>query len=143
MIIASEVELAKKNGNKIEVLFPEDIGSVSADRQRLTQIIFNLLNNANKFTENGTITFSINHDTRNDRPVAVFTVSDTGIGITGEQMEKLFQPFSQGDQSITKEYGGTGLGLAISRNLAELMGGTLTAESTPGQGAIFTLILPA
>ena len=141
-IISSAEEFEIKNGNTYEVLCPPDIEPITTDRQHLKQIIINLLNNANKFTKNGTITFTVARDFLNDRPVVIFTVADTGIGISDEQMKNLFQPFSQGDQTVTKEYGGTGLGLAIAHKLAALMGGSLTAESKQGQGATFTLTLP-
>nr|MCU0495193.1 ATP-binding protein [Chloroflexaceae bacterium] len=115
------------------------------DELRLRQVLVNLLNNAVKFTNTGSVSLRVvatapQADTQ-QRWLA-FHVQDTGIGISPEQMERLFQPFVQADSSTTRKYGGTGLGLVISRRLAEVMGGTLEAASTPGVGSTFTLTLP-
>ena len=111
---------------------------VSGDALRVTQILTNLLSNAVKFTQQGEITLRIARegDTLN------FRVIDTGIGMTEEQLARLFRPFEQADSSTTRKFGGTGLGLAISQNLAHLMGGTLSVESRPGAGSSFTLQIP-
>ncbi|NTW00840.1 MAG: PAS domain S-box protein [Oscillochloris sp.] len=110
------------------------------DVTRLRQIIVNLLSNAIKFTQRGEITINAHSQSElNGHHIVVITVHDTGIGITADQLERIFQPFIQADSSTTRRYGGTGLGLAISRQLAELMGGTLSAESMPGEGSTFTL----
>jgi len=113
------------------------------DSLRLGQVLNNLANNAVKFTEAGEIEIRIRIDSQvSDRIVLRFTVRDTGIGMTPEQLEKLFQSFSQADVSTTRKYGGTGLGLAISKRLVELMGGQITVESAPGKGSVFTFDIP-
>ncbi|HTH95988.1 MAG TPA: response regulator, partial [Stellaceae bacterium] len=109
------------------------------DPMRLGQILVNLVSNAIKFTEAGEIVVSIKLDHREEHGVSIiFSVSDTGIGMTEEQVSRLFQPFSQADGSTTRRFGGTGLGLAISRQLAEMMGGTITVESQPDSGSTFS-----
>ncbi|HZV54339.1 MAG TPA: PAS domain S-box protein [Rhodocyclaceae bacterium] len=108
------------------------------DPVRISQVLLNLLSNAIKFTERGEVCLAALWEGE----ALVFAVRDTGIGIPSETQGRLFQPFQQADSSVTRKYGGTGLGLVISRRLAELMGGTLAVESTPGQGSTFTLRLP-
>ena len=113
------------------------------DSLRLGQVLNNLANNAVKFTEAGEVEIQIRIKSQTtDRMVLRFTVRDTGIGMTSEQREKLFQSFSQADVSTTRKYGGTGLGLAISKRLVELMGGQIEVESAPGEGSIFTFDIP-
>ena len=113
------------------------------DQLRITQILLNLLGNAVKFTAQGKITIKAQLLEHDDTSVLVqITVRDTGIGIAAEAIEQIFIPFTQGDASITRKYGGTGLGLTISRSIAELMGGSISAESTPGVGSCFTVTLP-
>ena len=111
---------------------------------KVRQTLFNLLCNACKFTEQGTVTLAVARETRR-RPATgmIFSVSDTGIGMTPEQLARLFEAFSQADASTTRRYGGTGLGLALSRRLCRLMGGDVTVESEPGRGSTFTIRLPA
>ncbi|OYY95588.1 MAG: hypothetical protein B7Y41_03560 [Hydrogenophilales bacterium 28-61-23] len=108
------------------------------DPVRVKQILFNLIGNAIKFTDQGGVTLRVRHDAANK---LVLEVSDTGIGITREQLARLFQPFTQADASTTRRFGGTGLGLALSRQLAEMLGGGIGVESSPGQGSRFTLSL--
>jgi PAS domain S-box-containing protein len=116
---------------------------VNADPARLRQILFNLLGNAVKFTERGEIGLTVQAATRPDAPAEIrFKVRDTGIGIDSERLEALFDPFTQADPSITRRYGGTGLGLAITRQLAEMMGGSVTAASEPGRGSTFCFEAP-
>jgi hypothetical protein len=103
-----------------------------ADQMRLRQALLNLISNANKFTENGTIAIETHQGQENGRDLVTLSVSDTGIGITPEQMGKLFQEFSQADAATTRKYGGTGLGLAISKKFCQMMGGDITVESEPG-----------
>jgi signal transduction histidine kinase/DNA-binding NarL/FixJ family response regulator len=111
-----------------------------ADATRLRQILFNLVGNAVKFTEAGSIAIAARAVAQDNATVTLaLSVSDTGIGMNAEQQERLFKPFSQADTSTTRRYGGTGLGLSIVRRLAELMGGTATVESTPGEGSTFTV----
>ena len=118
--------------------------TVLADASRLRQILVNLVGNAMKFTEHGEVTMRATHVRPEGQPPRLrITVGDTGIGITPAQLERIFDPFTQADPSITRRYGGTGLGLSISRRLAEAMGGSLGARSEPGRGSIFTLDIPA
>ena len=107
---------------------------------RLRQAMLNLMSNANKFTERGTITVNARQGQENG--CDWITIADTGIGMTPEQVGKLFQEFSQADASTTRKYGGTGLGLAISRRFCQMMGGDITVESEPGRGSTFTIRLP-
>ena len=138
-VAATTRPLIEKNNNILELRCPEDIGEIEADAMRVRQTLLNLLGNGAKFTKNGTITLEVERMTGNIH----FRVSDTGIGITEEQMTRLFETFSQADASISHQYGGTGLGLAISRRLARLMGGDIRVESEFGKGSCFTLMLPA
>jgi PAS domain S-box-containing protein len=134
--------LAARNGNRLDVRCPADVGTMHTEPMRVRQIILNLLSNACKFTENGEVTLTVER-ARQDGAWLSFTVADTGIGMTAEQMAKVFEEFSQADSSTTRRYGGTGLGLAISRRLCHLLGGNITVESTPGKGSTFTVRLPA
>jgi len=142
--VVGEVEpLAEKNGNRLVVECPPDIGAVRSDPTRLRQIVLNLLGNACKFTERGSVTLSVGRNRTNDEDWISIRVADTGIGMTKEQLSKLFQEFSQVDNSTTRKYGGTGLGLAISDRLCRLMGGSIEVESEPDVGTTFTVRLPA
>ncbi len=142
-LIQSFATQARTRGNTLRLRCPEDIGSVVSDSEKLQTILKNLLSNACKFTENGTIRLSLERDVEADEPTYVFSVSDTGIGIDPNEMERLFRPFEQADGSSTRRFDGAGLGLAVSRNLAAILGGTLTASSQLGEGSTFTLRLPA
>jgi signal transduction histidine kinase len=134
--------LAAKNGNQVVVHCDAAIGTMHADQMRLRQALLNLMSNANKFTENGTVTIAAQQAQRLDgRDWITIAVADTGIGMTAEQMAKLFQEFSQADASTTRKYGGTGLGLAISKRFCQMMGGDITVESEPGKGSVFTVRL--
>ena len=141
-VVKTVEPLAAKNGNQLVVLCDGAIGSLHADSMRLRQALLNLMSNANKFTERGTITVHARHAQENDRDWVIIAVADTGIGMTPEQMVKLFQEFSQADASTTRKYGGTGLGLAISKRFCQMMGGDITVESAPGRGSTFTIRLP-
>jgi PAS domain S-box-containing protein len=142
--IATTAEaLAAKNHNRLEVHCPDDLGRMHSEPMRIRQIILNLLSNACKFTENGAVTLIAERDRANGGDWFTFTVVDTGIGMTAEQMAKVFEEFSQADSSTTRRYGGTGLGLAISQRLCHLLGGDIAADSTPGVGSTFTVRLPA
>ena len=134
--------LVEKNGNTFEVAIDEDIGTMHADLTRVKQILLNLLGNASKFTSKGTIALTATREEKDHREWIVFTVRDTGIGMSQEQLAKLFKPFTQADPSTTRKYGGTGLGLSISQRLSRLMNGTIGVVSEPGMGSIFTLRLP-
>jgi GAF domain-containing protein/DNA-binding response OmpR family regulator/anti-sigma regulatory factor (Ser/Thr protein kinase) len=130
--------MATKNGNRIVVDCAADLGNVHADQTRFRQALLNLASNANKFTEQGTVTIAA----RPQRDWITVAVADTGIGMTPEQMGKLFQEFSQASSTTASKYGGTGLGLAISRHFCRMMGGDITVESNPGAGSTFTIRLP-
>jgi GAF domain-containing protein/DNA-binding response OmpR family regulator len=134
--------LAKKNTNAIVVDCAPEIGTVDADQMRFRQALLNLASNANKFTENGTVTIAARPQHMDGREWISVAVTDTGIGMNAEQMGRLFQEFSQADSSTTRKYGGTGLGLAISRHFCRMMGGDITVESEPGAGSTFTIRLP-
>ena len=134
--------LAAKNANQVTVHCDPAIGTLHADQMRLRQALLNLLSNANKFTDHGTITIDTLQREEEGRDWVTISVTDTGIGMTAEQMGKLFQEFSQADASTTRKYGGTGLGLAISKRFCEMMGGDITVESAPGRGSTFTIRLP-
>jgi GAF domain-containing protein/CheY-like chemotaxis protein len=135
--------LAGKNANRLELRCPEDIGTMRADLTKVRQALFNLLSNACKFTDRGTISLAVTREAIDDQDWMVFSVSDTGIGMTSEQLARLFEAFSQADAATTRKYGGTGLGLALSRRLCRMMGGDVTVESEAGRGSTFTVRLPA
>jgi signal transduction histidine kinase len=135
--------LVEKNANVLEVTCPDDLGTMYADPTKVRQALFNLLSNACKFTEHGTVRLEARREPADGADWLVFAVADTGIGMTPEQMERLFEAFSQADVSITRRYGGTGLGLAISRKFCQLMGGDVAVASEAGKGSTFTIRLPA
>ena len=134
--------LVAKNGNQVAVHCDGEIGTMRADQMRLRQALLNLMSNANKFTERGTITIDARHRQENGDDWITLAVTDTGIGMTPEQMGKLFQEFSQASSSTASKYGGTGLGLVISRRFCQMMGGDITVKSEPGRGSTFTIRLP-
>jgi CheY-like chemotaxis protein/anti-sigma regulatory factor (Ser/Thr protein kinase) len=143
--------LVAKNANTLHVACGDDLGAMRADLVKVRQALFNLLSNACKFTERGTVTLTVSQETAHRIPWIIFRVRDSGIGMTPEQMEKLFQAFSQADVSTafsqadvstTRQFGGTGLGLAISRKFCQMMGGDITVESTFGKGSTFAIRLP-
>ena len=141
-IVKTVEPLAAKSGNQLVVRCDGAIGSLHADSMRLRQALLNLMSNANKFTERGTISVDARQAQENGRDWITIAVADTGIGMTPEQTGKLFQEFSQADASTTRKYGGTGLGLAISKRFCQMMGGDITVESAPGRGSTFTIRLP-
>jgi GAF domain-containing protein/CheY-like chemotaxis protein len=134
--------LIAKNANQVVVQCDPAIGTLHADQMRLRQALLNLLSNANKFTDHGTVTIHAWQGQEDGRDWITMAVADTGIGMTPEQMGRLFQEFSQADASTTRKYGGTGLGLAISKRFCQMMGGDITVESNPGKGSTFTIRLP-
>jgi signal transduction histidine kinase len=141
--VARTIEpLATKNGNRIVIECPGDLGTIHADQTRLRQSLLNLASNANKFTEKGTVTIVAQEGQENGRDWITLAVADTGIGMTPEQMGKLFQEFSQASSTTARKYGGTGLGLAISKRFCQMMGGDITVESEPDRGSTFTIRLP-
>jgi signal transduction histidine kinase/CheY-like chemotaxis protein len=131
--------LADKSGNAVEVICADDIGSFRSDQTKVKQCLLNLMSNANKFTSKGTLTLAV---TREANSGICFRVSDTGVGMTEEQLGRLFQAFSQADASTTKRFGGTGLGLAITKHFCTLLGGDVAVDSTPGAGSTFIIRLP-
>lgn len=134
--------LVAKNTNKLDVRCPSSVGTMRADLTKVRQSLFNLLSNASKFTHEGTITLEVARDQAEGKEWMHFRVKDTGIGMTQEQLARLFQAFSQADASTTRKYGGTGLGLAISRHFCLMMGGDITVTSEPGKGTTFAIRLP-
>ena len=135
--------LVTRNSNRLEIDCAPDAGTMRADLTKVRQVLFNLLSNASKFTEAGTITLEVRRRSVAAGDRLVFRVIDSGIGMNPEQMAKLFQPFTQADASTTRQYGGTGLGLTITRKFCEMMGGEVSVESEPGRGTTFTVELPA
>ena len=132
--------LIEKNSNTLVLSYAHDLGMMHADQTKVRQALFNLLSNAAKFTDHGTISLAVH---RESDDWLTFAVADTGIGMTEEQLGRLFEAFSQAEASTRSQYGGTGLGLAISRHFCRLMGGDLTVESVYGEGSTFTVRLPA
>jgi signal transduction histidine kinase len=141
-VVNTITPLAAKNGNRVVVECPPDIGMISADQTRLRQALLNLASNAAKFTERGLVTIRAHRATAAGRDWLTMDVTDTGIGVSREQIGRLFQDFVQADASTTRKYGGTGLGLAISRRFCQMMGGDITVVSEPGRGSTFTVYLP-
>jgi len=133
---------AAKNGNQLELDCPADLGSMETDLTKVKQALLNLLSNACKFTKDGKVTLSVARLNGGQDERIQFQVSDNGIGMTAEQMGKLFQAFTQADSSTTRKFGGTGLGLAITRHFARMLGGDVLVSSQPGVGSTFTLLLP-
>ena len=137
----AELHRASAEGKGLELdwsVAPEADGAFMGDQVRLTQVLSNLLSNAVKFTDAGSVRLSVTEDGGRLR----FQVIDSGIGFDGEVKARLFRRFEQADASIRRRFGGTGLGLAISRSLVELMGGTIDVDSRPGEGSVFTFVLP-
>jgi signal transduction histidine kinase len=153
--VATTVQpLMEKNANNLVVQRPDALGSMRADLTKVRQNLFNVLSNASKFTTHGTISLAVSREAISAFPLpglggtdgadwVTFRVSDTGIGISLEQMAKLFQPFTQADASTTRQYGGTGLGLTITRRFCQMMGGDIAVESEVGKGSTFSIRLPA
>ncbi len=135
--------LVGQKNNQLVVEVAPDVGAMHTDVVKLRQCLFNLLSNASKFTENGRITLHVHREGEMGAATLLFRIADTGIGMTEEQIGRLFQRFSQADEATTRKFGGTGLGLAITRAFAQLLGGDIAVESTYGQGTTFTLRLPA
>ncbi len=130
--------LMAKNGNRLALEVPESLGEMHSDPVKLRQCLFNLLSNAAKFTEDGEVRLAIAREGGR----VLFRVSDTGIGMTPEQQQRLFRRFAQADASTTRRFGGTGLGLALTRAFAAMLGGEIAVESEEGRGTTFTLTLP-
>jgi signal transduction histidine kinase len=140
-VIGTARQLAEQNKNRLTTKCQDNLPPITVDPMRLRQILLNLLSNACKFTKEGEITLRVRRVTDASGWVE-FAIADTGIGMTAEQLAKLFEQFSQADSLTARHYGGTGLGLAITRKLARMMGGDVTVTSEPGKGSVFTLRLP-
>jgi signal transduction histidine kinase len=138
-IVSVAGSLASKKQNRFVVDAKDIAGTLNTDVTKVRQVVLNLLSNAAKFTEQGTITLTVHAV---DGGPVVFAVNDTGIGMTAEQLGRLFVEFSQAEADTSRKYGGTGLGLALSRRLARMLGGDVTVESTMGCGSTFTFVLP-
>ncbi len=134
--------LIEQNGNTLEVQRGANLGAMYADMTKVRQTLYNLLSNAAKFTDNGTISVSMMREPIDGAEWLRVRISDTGIGMTPEQVRYVFKPFTQADASTTRKYGGTGLGLALSRHFCEMMGGDISLESEQGKGSMFTISLP-
>jgi DNA-binding response OmpR family regulator len=166
-VAATVRPLVEKNGNRLDLNCPLNLGTMRADVTKVRQTLFNLLSNASKFTEKGVISLSVQQGNENGQggngekgagqrnvsltsfppsPASdgqiVIHVTDTGIGMTPGQLNKLFQAFTQADTTTSRKYGGTGLGLVISRKFCQIMGGDITVRSEPGKGSTFTVVLP-
>jgi len=153
-VVATSRPLVARNDNTLHLELPAGLGAMRADQAKVRQILLNLVGNAAKFTTGGSITLAVDREPGGAGDGGLdpdgrgtgwirFRVADTGIGIAPARLEQLFEPFVQADPSATRKYGGTGLGLAISRHFCQMMGGQISAESTPGQGATFFVRLPA
>ena len=142
-VVTTTQTLVEKNSNVLEIDCPDSVGSIHADTTKIKQCLYNLIDNASKFTEQGTISLTVSRDTEEGQEWVNFAVGDTGIGMTDEQMGRLFEAFAQAEGSTTRRFGGTGLGLAITRHFCEMMGGMVLVESEAGKGSTFTMKLPA
>jgi PAS domain S-box-containing protein len=134
--------LVQQNHNTLTVNCSDDVGEMSADLMKTRQILLNLLGNAGKFTRSGTVTLAARRCLTGGIQSVAFTVTDTGVGMTPQQTDKIFEAFTQADVTTTRKYGGTGLGLAIVSRFCDLMGGSVSVESRPGEGSRFTVYLP-
>ncbi|MEG3989253.1 ATP-binding protein [Microcoleus sp. S28C3] len=160
-VMTTAQPLVEKKGNALALKTKGELGTMYADQPKVRQILLNLLSNAAKFTEKGVITIGVeriiieksrsakqnkNNDfysgSNYNSQVLMFRVSDTGIGMTDEQLEQIFKPFTQADASTTRKYGGTGLGLTISQRLCQILGGEISVESQDGKGSTFIVSLP-
>jgi signal transduction histidine kinase len=143
-VVATIQPMIEQKANYLDVQRAPGLGSVYTDQTKMRQILLNLLSNASKFTERGIVTLRVFRETPagDGQPHLIFEVRDTGIGMSPEQLERLFQPFSQADASTSRRFGGTGLGLTISRHFCRMMGGDITVTSEAGVGSVFTVTLP-
>jgi CheY-like chemotaxis protein len=135
--------LVRANANTLIVHCPAELGNMHADMTKVRQSLFNLLSNAAKFTKEGSIALDVSREMMESREWIWFRVSDTGIGMTPEQLVRLFQTFSQADTSTTRKFGGSGLGLALTRRFCQMMGGDVTVNSVPNESSTFTIKVPA
>ncbi|MCZ6754524.1 MAG: response regulator [Gemmatimonadetes bacterium] len=135
--------LIEQNGNRLTIECPDIIGGMHSDLTRIRQVLLNLLSNASKFTDHGEIAIVVERSGSGAQETVVFSVRDSGIGMTVVQMNRLFQAFTQAEAGTSAKFGGTGLGLAISKSFCQMMGGDIYVESAPGEGSMFTVRLPA
>jgi CheY-like chemotaxis protein len=143
-VVVTVRPLIDQRNNELEVRCDPSVGAMYADVTKLRQSLFNLLSNAAKFTQRGNIALEVAREVDPGGPDRItFRVCDSGVGMKPDQLERLFQPFVQGDASTGRDYGGTGLGLAITKKFCELMGGRISVESAAGQGSTFEIVLPA
>lgn len=143
VVIHASQSLVEQNNNQLEVSLAPSLGLMYGDVVKVRQILLNLLSNAAKFTRQGRIHIKVEREPASPSDLIIFTVSDTGIGMTPDEMSRIFQAFTQADSSTTRQYGGTGLGLTISHRFCELLGGTIMVDSQPDVGSTFTVTLPA
>ncbi len=130
--------MVERNRNRLEIVCPEDIGAMRSDPVKVRQVLLNLLSNAAKFTQGGTITLAAQRAEQDGEAMVHFRVSDTGVGMTPEQIERIFEAFAQADATVSRKYGGTGLGLTITRRFCQMLGGDVKVASEPGRGSTFT-----
>ncbi len=142
VVVMLEPEIAA-SGNEFIVDIDDSLGEMRSDRTKLRQILSNLLNNAGKFTDNGTVRIAASREERANKTWYRFEVEDTGIGLAEEKLPRLFEAFTQEDESTTRKYGGTGLGLAICKNYCEMLGGSIEVKSELGEGTTFTIAIPS
>nr|MDQ3350198.1 ATP-binding protein [Acidobacteriota bacterium] len=140
-VMAELDPIIKRSNLAVRRKMPRALPALTSDRQKVKQIVLNLLSNALKFTPAGSVTLAAVHDAKARQ--LIIEVVDTGLGIAPNDQRKIFEDFRQLDSSPTRGYGGTGLGLSICRRLAQMLGGTIELESTPGKGSTFMLRLPA
>jgi|WetSurMetagenome_2_1015567.scaffolds.fasta_scaffold16002_4 signal transduction histidine kinase len=141
-VMSTVYPLIQQKNNRFKLQVFESLGTIHTDLIKIKQILFNLLGNAAKFTENGNIILSVKRETKNGSSWVTFTVMDEGIGISKEHIKYLFQPFEQVDNSTTRKYGGTGLGLAISKAFVDMLGGNIYVTSEIQKGSVFVVSLP-
>ena len=142
-VSSTVMPMVEKRGNVLEIRCPDDVGEIRADQTRTRQVLFNLLSNASKFTERGRVMLEVERQTAEGVDGFLFRVRDTGIGMTPEQLGRLFKPFAQADASTARNFGGTGLGLALCKRFCQVMGGKIDVVSEYGKGSVFTVWLPA
>ena len=141
-VVSIIAPLARENGNRVDLVCAPEVGEIRSDAGKLRQILFNLLSNASKFTHEGSIELRIDLDRVREEERVSFRVTDTGIGIAAEDLEKIFLPFGQADSGADRRFDGTGLGLVVSRQLCQILGGAIDVVSTPGAGSTFSFWLP-
>jgi PAS domain S-box-containing protein len=142
-VTATVRPLVDERGNSLTVDCPAQLAPMCSDQMKVRQILSNILSNAAKFTRNGSIAVTVRPTVKDDGDWITIRIADTGIGMTAIQLENVFGEFIQADSSTTREYGGTGLGLAISRQMVHMLGGEISAASTPDEGSVFSIRLPA